>query len=195
MCAGTKDVTSVNPDMTLANLGLDSLMGVEVKQTLERDHGIVLPMKGIRQLTINKLKTIACGDVNIKSGNSDKLDSSTTLQRYDYENMMPVESIVRINSGLEEANEKKRVLFVVHPIEGSTICLTSLMSQVKRPVYGVQCTSQAPLLSIYDLAKFYLQQLRSIQSEGPYTIAGYSFGACVAFEMALQLEATGNVST
>lgn len=30
-----------------------------------------------------------------------------------------------------------------------------------------------------------------MQSEGPYTLLGYSFGACVAFEMGVQLESSG----
>ena len=62
------------------------------------------------------------------------------------------------------------------------------MKQVKRPVYGLQCTNDTPLTSVPDLAKYYTNQMRSIQPEGPYCIAGYSFGACVAFEMALQLQ-------
>ena len=56
---GVSDVSSINPDTTLGDLGLDSLMGVEVKQTLERDYDLNLPMKDIRQLTVNKLKDIA----------------------------------------------------------------------------------------------------------------------------------------
>lgn len=47
--------------MTLADLGLDSLMGVEVKQTLERDYDLVLPMKEIRLLTMTKLNGIMAG--------------------------------------------------------------------------------------------------------------------------------------
>lgn len=30
--------------------------------------------------------------------------------------------------------------------------------------------------------------VRQVQPEGPYRIAGYSFGACVAFEMCCQLQ-------
>ena len=48
----------MNPDTTLADLGLDSLMGVEVKQTLERDYDLVLPMTEIRKLTFNKLREV-----------------------------------------------------------------------------------------------------------------------------------------
>lgn len=41
----------------------------------------------------------------------------------------------------------------------------------------------APLDSIQSLAAYYVDCIRQIQPEGPYRIAGYSFGACVAFEM------------
>lgn len=46
----------------------------------------------------------------------------------------------------------------------------------------------APLDSIRSLASYYLNCIRQIQPEGPYRIAGYSFGACVAFEMCSQLQ-------
>lgn len=35
------------------------------------------------------------------------------------------------------------------------------------------------------------QEVKRKQKSGPYSLAGYSFGACVAFEMGLQLEAAG----
>lgn len=56
---GVRDVSHLNPDASLADLGLDSLMGVEVRQTLERDYDIVMAMRDIRQLTINKLRELS----------------------------------------------------------------------------------------------------------------------------------------
>lgn len=56
---GVRDVSSLNADASLADLGLDSLMGVEVRQTLERDYDIVMAMREIRQLTINKLRELS----------------------------------------------------------------------------------------------------------------------------------------
>ena len=53
------DVSQLNPDANLGDLGLDSLMGVEIKQALERDYDIVLSMKDIRTLTLNKLQQLA----------------------------------------------------------------------------------------------------------------------------------------
>lgn len=48
----------MNPDTSLADLGLDSLMGVEVRQTLEREHDLVLSMRDVRQLTLRKLQEL-----------------------------------------------------------------------------------------------------------------------------------------
>lgn len=63
---GVRDISNLNPDASLADLGLDSLMGVEVRQTLERDYDIVMQMRDIRQLTINKLR-----EMSSKSGVSE----------------------------------------------------------------------------------------------------------------------------
>lgn len=38
---------------------MDSLMGVEIKQTLERDFDVILSANEIRQLTIKQLKGIS----------------------------------------------------------------------------------------------------------------------------------------
>lgn len=51
-----KDVSKAPMDVTLADLGLDSLMSVEVKQTLEREADIVLSAAQVRELTLRILQ-------------------------------------------------------------------------------------------------------------------------------------------
>lgn len=46
----------------LAELGMDSLMGAEIKQTLERGYDVVLGAQEIRALTFAKLKEMSGGD-------------------------------------------------------------------------------------------------------------------------------------
>lgn len=82
-------------------------------------------------------------------------------------------------------------IFVVSAIEGVIASLKSLAGELDRPVYGLQCTKDAPLESIAEFADFYVKQMRQVQRQGPYSLVGYSFGALVAFEMALQLESAG----
>lgn len=55
---GIRDLATVNMDSSLVDLGLDSLMGVEVRQILEREHDLAMPMRNIRQLTLRKLQEL-----------------------------------------------------------------------------------------------------------------------------------------
>merc|ERR1711934_1263479 len=175
---GVQDVSSVGADTSLGDLGLDSLMGVEVKQTLERDYEIVMAMKDIRALTINKLREVAGG------GGGHSAEASTPFHRFDLTKLMPVNDMVKMNKA-----EGAKKLFLIHPIEGVLTSLQPLTSLLSWEVHGIQCTPSAPTTSVSDMAKYYIQLVRSHQPEGPIHLAGYSFGAMIAFEMSLQLEA------
>ncbi|XP_053561686.1 fatty acid synthase [Bombina bombina] len=181
---GVRDVSSLNPDTTLADLGLDSLMGVEVRQTLERDYDIVMAMREVRQLTINKLRELSSKPEETKP--SQKISAEFNLLNMDNLLVNPDASTL---TKLNDVQSKERPLFLVHPIEGSVAAFQSLASKLSLPCFGLQCTKAAPLDSIESLASYYIQCIKQVQQEGPYLIAGYSFGACVAFEMCSQLQA------
>uniref|UniRef100_A0A8C2UD57 Fatty acid synthase n=1 Tax=Coturnix japonica TaxID=93934 RepID=A0A8C2UD57_COTJA len=186
---GVRDVSSLNAESSLADLGLDSLMGVEVRQTLERDYDIVMTMREIRLLTINKLR-----ELSSKSGAAEVLKTGPgEPPKLDLNNLLvnpEGPTITRLN----EVQSTERPLFLVHPIEGSIAVFYTLASKLHMPCYGLQCTKAAPLDSIQSLASYYIDCMKQIQPEGPYRIAGYSFGACVAFEMCSQLQAQQNAS-
>lgn len=104
--------------------------------------------------------------------------------------MMPKEAMVKLPSK-DDGKTAKRPLFVIHAIEGVVAPLRAIASELNCPVWGLQCVADAPLDSIGDLARFYISKLKTVQAKGPYVVAGYSFGAAVAFEMVAQLEAAG----
>ncbi|HBB32924.1 MAG TPA: condensation protein [Cyanobacteria bacterium UBA8803] len=63
-----------------------------------------------------------------------------------------------------------------------------------QPFYGLEERmdgQQAPKLSIEDLAAHYIEEISTVQPDGPYFLGGHSFGGLVAFEMAQQLHAQG----
>ncbi|KFP09893.1 Fatty acid synthase [Egretta garzetta] len=192
---GVRDVSSLNAESSLADLGLDSLMGVEVRQTLERDYDIVMTMREIRLLTINKLR-----ELSSKSRTAEELKPSQLMKtglgeppKLDLNNLLvnpEGPTITRLN----DVQSAECPLFLVHPIEGSIAVFHTLASRLHMPCYGLQCTKAAPLDSIQSLAAYYIDCMKQIQPEGPYRIAGYSFGACVAFEMCSQLQAQQNAS-
>jgi len=61
-----------------------------------------------------------------------------------------------------------------------------------QPVYAFQDSADVPT-KIEDVARYYLDQLRTVQPEGPYFIAGICSGAVIAFEMARQLQVQNQV--
>lgn len=60
---GINDASNMDESVTLAELGMDSLMGSEIKQTLERDHDLVLGIAEIRTLTAGRLRAMSGGAV------------------------------------------------------------------------------------------------------------------------------------
>lgn len=185
---GIKKLESINYTVTLADLGMDSLMGTEIKQTLERNYDLVLSAQDIRNLSFDKLRSFESGAVDVADETQgEDEDESHFLYHADSTDIIPVESIVQ----LKTKGSKGTPLFFVHAIEGLIDPVKGVASELSRPAWGFQCVQDTPLETMGKLADFYIQEMKKIQKKGPYHIVGYSFGACVAFEMALQLESAG----
>lgn len=56
---GIKDASKVSEEATLGELGLDSLMAVEIRQYIEREYDLTLNIQEIRALTIAKIREIS----------------------------------------------------------------------------------------------------------------------------------------
>jgi amino acid adenylation domain-containing protein len=84
----------------------------------------------------------------------------------------------------------KPPFFWIHG-ENSDALLPSCLGP-EQPLYGLQHQSQdgsrALYTSVEDIAAHYLDEIRSVQREGPYYLGGYCFGGLLAFEMTRQLQ-------
>ena len=82
-------------------------------------------------------------------------------------------------------------LFLIHPAGGMSVpylCFTNLDN---RPVYGINTPYfglPENFESLESMASFYIQQIKKIQTTGPYYLGGWSFGGTIALEMAQQLK-------
>ena len=88
--------------------------------------------------------------------------------------------------------------FCVHPIFGAIFPYYELAKHLgkNQPFYGLQPIGidgqNSPLTRISDMAAHYILALRTVQPKGPYFLGGWSFGGLVAFEMAQQLQSSGD---
>jgi thioesterase domain-containing protein len=87
-------------------------------------------------------------------------------------------------------------LFCIHTHTGNVLFCRDFPKYAgpDQPIYGLQSQAACgdrPHFSVDEMASAYLEQLKSVQAEGPYHLFGYSFGGLVAFEIARQLIAQG----
>lgn len=89
---------------------------------------------------------------------------------------------------------KKRPLFCLHPPLGVTGYFIKLVRHLdpEQPVYGIQSPAfyniRDPFDDMSEMAAYYLEAIRTVQAEPPYTLIAHSSGAYTAYEMALQLK-------
>ncbi|GFQ70708.1 fatty acid synthase [Trichonephila clavata] len=122
---GISDISSMNKELSLLELGMDSLIEVELKLLLDQD-GSETPDS----------KVAVTYDIEEAHLGSNAQDNSW---------LIPKETIVHLNS------VKSGIpLFVVHPIEGTVGMLYSL-AQLITVLFGIQYTSEAPKIPLKKL--------------------------------------------
>ncbi|WP_020123727.1 non-ribosomal peptide synthetase [Streptomyces canus] len=86
-------------------------------------------------------------------------------------------------------------LFCVHPGVGEVLVFVNLAKHFarERPFHALRARGfnpgEKPFGSFTEMTQSYVAAIRRVQPHGPYALAGYSFGAAVAFEIAKVLEA------
>lgn len=143
-----KDLKRVRQTASLAELGMDSMIAVEIKQTLERDFDIFLSAQEIRVLNIAKL--VEMSGKNIKNKEPVKLLNIETEKLTGMKLFIKSlnVSILQNQYFIElpiKCGEKKNEIFFISGLEGSHITFSSLIPMLKVPATCLQ-------LGIHDVA-------------------------------------------
>ncbi|CAF4431701.1 unnamed protein product, partial [Adineta steineri] len=119
---GISDASTMSSDSTLADLGLDSLGSVEIKQLLEQKYAVSFAnSKEIQQLTVKRLKEI---DSDSSSTNITETKTSSIVLSVDLKQLLPKDTLVLLNEKIQ--SNKYQHLFLIHPIEGHVQMLKDL---------------------------------------------------------------------
>jgi thioesterase domain-containing protein len=90
---------------------------------------------------------------------------------------------------------RERSVFLVHDGMGEILYaqMLSRQSDSRLTLYGLPAEEGEPnsLTTVEQLAERLVRILRDFQPSGPYSLAGWSFGGLLAYEMALQLTKVG----
>lgn len=171
------DPTSLDMNEPLTNLGLDSLISIELLNQLESDLQV--------DININELQEETTG-LKLTGTVLDSMFGQTDVKT-------SVSPLVQLQAGQPDL----RPIFYVHPLGGSVLAYMDLVKALgpDQPFYGLQVPKvaggDAAYETIEDMANHYIEAIRSRQPKGPYVLGGWSMGAVVAFEIARILSSQG----
>lgn len=189
---GVKDHSKLDPESTLSDLGLDSLMAVEIKQGLERDYNLVLSTQEIRGIKIKDIPGIEERKKKNTAGDKSGGESgSTDGVSNDIANSLSIDPLTipsTIFAPLMVRNGSAVLYFP--PIEGNFLSIKPVLEYIMRPVTGVNWVADCIKYdTIQKVAEFYVDAIREkYPNEAQFDLVGYSFGGLLALEVAMQLQ-------
>ncbi|KAJ8679083.1 hypothetical protein QAD02_014870 [Eretmocerus hayati] len=199
---GLKDLKTVSPHTSLAELGMDSMMAVEIKQTLEREFEIFLTAQDIRGLNFSKLQEMsstpadagkkraggAAGGAGDDGETGEIVTGMRLLLRLVGDQELSPDTCIELKTMKVEGRAEA---FLVPGIEGVASVFSELAPKLKVPASCLQFgnDNQKSVLAIVD--KLASHVLKKSKGRRDFTIVGYSFGSMVAIELVRRLEAEG----
>uniref|UniRef100_A0A336MXS7 CSON007968 protein n=1 Tax=Culicoides sonorensis TaxID=179676 RepID=A0A336MXS7_CULSO len=189
---GIKDIKSIPMDQKLSEVGMDSLMAVEIKQTLERDYELVLSPQDLRVLTLKSLIDMT----NKKSVNEDKATPGVNnrglavLFRDLSDEVYSTELIVPLKTKGESINTTV-ILPGVEGIAGKV--WNDLGAKLNFSATVIQYKNTPINMNIHEMVESMFNQIIQgiIGESKTFKIIGYSFGSLLAIILTKKLEELG----
>ena len=154
--------------------GGDSLMAEMLFAEIERVLAVKMPAGTIlANRTIQKLAAVIDRE-------------SSTSQRLDF--VVPINPV-----------GSRQPLFCIHNVGGDVLTYRKLADYLdkEQTVFGLSLNLEAKNIqhpiSIVDLARCYIQEISTVQPNGPYYLAGHSLGGLIAYEISRQLQEQNQV--
>jgi acyl-CoA synthetase (AMP-forming)/AMP-acid ligase II/thioesterase domain-containing protein len=168
------DAAPLSATANFFDLGGTSLDIFKLKRTVES------------RFSLNELPVAAILQNSTAQALATYITSKSTPAGADYDPIVPL-----------QLSGSKVPLFCIHPGTGEVLVFMALASYFTndRPFFALRARGFNPgesyFSSFEEMVATYTAAIRKRQPHGPYALAGYSFGAPVAFEIARALEADG----
>lgn len=167
---GLRDLKTISLHSTLAELGMDSMMAVEIKQTLERQFEVFLTPQDIRSMTFAKLQEIGTSssddkekkvEVDPKSksqlseGGLNYLLRAVGDESTAYKSTIRIPSLCEDGSDIEKPLSEHRTIFVIPGLEGISSIMEPLAKNLNLQVICLQYDITSEVTSIEEMAASY----------------------------------------
>lgn len=196
-----RDIKSVSMDATLSEIGMDSLMAVEIRQMLEREYELFLTPQDLRSLTFVKLQELTAsrdvGEVEtskLKFASEDVPVGVELMLRNLGDEKTAHKTILRLTSQ-DNSTKHTACVLLIPGIEGvAGNAWRNVANSLSLPAYMLQLMGTKDLRSIHEISKAtfptVIEDVFNKEREHFYVV-GYSYGAMLALEITKMLEKEG----
>jgi len=203
------DPDELDVDQPLSEIGMDSLLVMELKNNLEKRLAFNIPMAvflerpSIATLAAQAARLLVESDtaedtageprtlIEREGEASDEDRTTGDGKRTAAAHLGKFKPLVRI-----QAEGDGPPLFCLHPLGGDVSCYADFARHVRgRPVYGVRGRGSRgrfpPHDDMREMVHDYLDAIRKVQPEGPYHLTSWSAGGVFSYELARAFRAEG----
>ncbi|GFW58514.1 fatty acid synthase [Trichonephila clavipes] len=163
----------------LGEIGIDSIVGVEIKQMIESYTDNTISIQEIQELTIDDIKAMFEKADNERAASQGPALMATTTMKLP-PSLTHEEPLIPIHR-----DAPGEPIFILNMGDTDVTNFQFLAKALNRPLYALVWTKDTPSTDIESLASWYLKLIQN-KIKGPFHVMGYSLGGNVAFEMALQ---------
>ncbi|XP_047538557.1 fatty acid synthase-like [Vanessa atalanta] len=205
---GIKDIKKVSQQVPLAELGMDSMMAIEIKQTLEREFEIFLTAPDIRTLTFARLAEItaykiAAASTSVTAHQTSSEDAAGLQVRLKNvgEEISATEPFVYLPSLTSDdlktdvsVSQNELVIFMLPGLEGCAAGMAVLCRRLKTKNCVLQFAHNEDKRDTLDalVNRLYKVTKSKLTPGSPYVLLGYSFGTLPMLKLASLLESEGH---
>ncbi|KPJ13005.1 Fatty acid synthase [Papilio machaon] len=203
---GIKDLKTVSQQVSLAELGMDSMMAVEIKQTLEREFEIFLTAQDIRTLTFARLVELTAqreAAASTSAARPVQADAAAGLRvfiRNFGDEKLASEPLIYMSTMVSDGgdnevpiDELEPVMFMVPGLEGCAAVMEPLCRRLKIKICALQLGIEFRNENLDSMVDRLHQTMKSRLVPGaPFILLGYSFGTLPVLRLASALENDGH---
>uniref|UniRef100_A0A1B0AA74 Fatty acid synthase n=1 Tax=Glossina pallidipes TaxID=7398 RepID=A0A1B0AA74_GLOPL len=195
-----RDMKSISLGATLSEMGMDSLMAVEIQQTLERNFDLALTPQELRALTFQKMQEYENARI---SENTEKikpvsvsegavLGMELLLRNFGDETRCN-EVMIELQSTTDTLQLATLPTIMIPGLEGTAGQVWYKMAKnINSKVIMLQFHPFAELTSIKEIAEACYEDVKTVlKANRQFYIVGYSYGALIALELVAMLEKAG----